>query len=569
MTELYHAYTLPPIPGAENYLMGGLTLDPVDPDLFYVIDYSESSYTNLRSVRAVRDACGHVIAWDGDSALVANIPYGDANIIEGPRDSFVFTEWPQNHISQLADGDTSTTWRTDMGPLGITSAAPHTGFGGGVAGLARIPVGYSTTGQLRTMTYGGDYYSLPFTEDPTTGRLNFGQTTYLLNLTGGPGGMAYVPDGSPGLTGRQLIVLEYNSSKVSAYQTDNQGTPIPSTRTEILSWGSGAWGGGLADPVSGDLYWAAWNGDNRIHVISGFSQPECDSDADCHDALSCKLDTGECVEPDPDADGDGIFDIDDNCPDTANADQADQDEDGLGDLCDDDADGDGDLNDSDCDDLDPSRFHGQFEICDDAIDNDCDGLIDLDDSDTDCDGDAVNNGVDNCPEDFNPGQEDLDLDTQGDACDDDDDGDGVHDLGDNCPRNANADQADFDNDGAGNICDADSDGDGVPDFDGDLCHFTTSDANAGVPERGLGKNRWADVDGNGTFDTSGKNPTGRAYTMADTAGCSCEQILTNCGYGNGHYKFGCSNSVMDSWTATGEYAGGLVGACKEEYPPHQ
>ena len=41
----------------------------------------------------------------------------------------------------------------------------------------------------------------------------------------------------------------------------------------------------------------------------------------------------------PDADGDGVADADDNCPDVANAGQEDADEDGLGDACDDTPDG--------------------------------------------------------------------------------------------------------------------------------------------------------------------------------------------------------------------------------------
>ncbi len=40
------------------------------------------------------------------------------------------------------------------------------------------------------------------------------------------------------------------------------------------------------------------------------------------------------ISPDFDSDGDGIPDIDDNCPHTANADQADADGDGIGDVCD-------------------------------------------------------------------------------------------------------------------------------------------------------------------------------------------------------------------------------------------
>jgi len=53
---------------------------------------------------------------------------------------------------------------------------------------------------------------------------------------------------------------------------------------------------------------------------------------------------GEFAE---DTDGDGVNDLADNCVDIANADQADLDGDGLGDVCDDDRDGDGVLNDAD------------------------------------------------------------------------------------------------------------------------------------------------------------------------------------------------------------------------------
>ena len=52
-------------------------------------------------------------------------------------------------------------------------------------------------------------------------------------------------------------------------------------------------------------------------------------------------DDGDEPAVDEDRDGDGVVDGDDNCPDVANADQANQDGDGLGDVCDDDADGNG------------------------------------------------------------------------------------------------------------------------------------------------------------------------------------------------------------------------------------
>ena len=79
--------------------------------------------------------------------------------------------------------------------------------------------------------------------------------------------------------------------------------------------------------------------------------------------------TADCGD-DPDSDGDGVPDADDNCPDVANADQADTDGDGAGDAC-----------------------------------------------DPDDDDDTVPDGDDNCPLVANADQADTDGDGTGDACD--------------------------------------------------------------------------------------------------------------------------------------------------------
>lgn len=174
------------------------------------------------------------------------------------------------------------------------------------------------------------------------------------------------------------------------------------------------------------------------------------------DANSKATDTDNDNQPDcvdTDDDNDGVPDTNDNCPLVANANQADDDSDGIGNAC------------------DPNPNDGPTG---------------------DLDGDGVANNADNCPNIANSNQADFDADGLGDACDPDDDndgvmdandlcpntpaglqvnaagcpdvdGDGVADTVDNCPNTANSDQADFDHDGIGDVCDPDDDNDGDPD----------------------------------------------------------------------------------------------------------
>ena len=91
----------------------------------------------------------------------------------------------------------------------------------------------------------------------------------------------------------------------------------------------------------------------------------------------------------------------------------------------------------------------------------------------DRDEDTIKNLDDNCPADFNPGQEDDNFNGIGNICEPPDfDGDGIEDALDNCPVDSNAGQLDTDNDGAGDACDLDDDADGLSDLDEINIHGT-------------------------------------------------------------------------------------------------
>ena len=96
---------------------------------------------------------------------------------------------------------------------------------------------------------------------------------------------------------------------------------------------------------------------------------------------------------------------------------------------------------------------------------------------------------------------------------------------------------------------SDADADTLPD-DVDACPGTVIPE--AVPTVSLGVNRWALVDGDTAFDTvqpPGGNG-GLAFTLADTRGCSCAQIVAALGLGSGHTRFGCSTEALQQWVTS-------------------
>jgi|GEM_PF-1413835 len=88
------------------------------------------------------------------------------------------------------------------------------------------------------------------------------------------------------------------------------------------------------------------------------------------------------------------------------------------------------------------------------------GFLTLVEGAMDPDGDSVIGSFDNCPDDFNPDQEDVDGDRVGEVCDEcpgdainDPDEDDYCGLVDNCPVEYNPTQSDGDIDGIGDACD--------------------------------------------------------------------------------------------------------------------
>ncbi|WP_100658159.1 Ig-like domain-containing protein [Alteromonas flava] len=99
-----------------------------------------------------------------------------------------------------------------------------------------------------------------------------------------------------------------------------------------------------------------------------------------------------------------------------------------------------------------------------------------------------------------------------------------------------------DHDGLVLFVQMDSDNDNIIDAL-DMCAATSVPETA--PEKGIKPNHFALLDGDIWFDTAGKAK--ESFSLVDTAGCSCEQIVEQQGLGKGHLKHGCSVGVMKNW----------------------
>jgi hypothetical protein len=176
--------------------------------------------------------------------------------------------------------------------------------------------------------------------------------------------------------------------------------------------------------------------------------------------------------------------------------------------------------------LDAVRINGEVIVVEEP-DTDVDGILDV---------------QDNCPLVSNREQLDFDADGSGDECDSDDDNDGLLDVDEKNGCQQNSDTT------CGVVVEVDEDTDGI--IEEDLCPYTKIDQ-AGSDR--LLPNHWR-YTGAGWMKGSLHRGIVRhnVYTMNDTRGCSCDQILEVL---SGHFnkpskrlqKFGCPSGLIEEF----------------------
>jgi Thrombospondin type 3 repeat len=192
----------------------------------------------------------------------------------------------------------------------------------------------------------------------------------------------------------------------------------------------------------------------------------------------------------------------------------------------------------------------------------------------DSDNDGVLDTDDNCPTVANPGQENYDGDSEGDACDDDDDNDGVLDVNDNCQFTANSGQENYDGDSEGDACDNDDDNDGVLDVN-DNCQFTVNPGQENCDGDSEGDACDADDDNDGIADEGDAHPCSNSDATVNIDGCdsgvgnvqisggsNMMDLIGDCAANaTNHGEFvSCVAHLTNAWKAAGIISGAQKGA---------
>jgi hypothetical protein len=278
--KYYTAYDLgpPPPPAGQGpaYFdpLGGCIVDPANPNRLYFVARSEENASSIWSVGLQRDKCGHIRSFVGPSQHVVDVPNADANFVLRAGGGFFLSLYPTAQVAEL-DSAMNLLTIHDLQPLGVAAGGSSPG------GLALVPSGYAHAGELRAVSFpDGEWFSIDIAKGSPA--YTFKSATDITTLANGPGGIAYVPAGSPGFPNPSVIVTEWirpglpftPGQHVATYEIDGDQDPIPSTRADFFPMFYGPWGA-YFEPVTGDFFFLQWYVPPADHIVEvrGFVPP--------------------------------------------------------------------------------------------------------------------------------------------------------------------------------------------------------------------------------------------------------------------------------------------------------
>ncbi|MBL0871275.1 MAG: hypothetical protein IBJ18_11945 [Phycisphaerales bacterium] len=259
----YTVFNLGTPPGVPQPL-GGINF--LDRDTLLIGGSANNGSGAIYRAPITRAPNGDITGFAGNATLYCTAPNIDGGLWFFPNGTIGFTTYADNTLRQVKPFETTPARVDNLTTLGVSSS---TGTG------TIIPQGFNGAGNLIIGSYSASrWYILPWAEDdnvPFTHILSPALPTSVA-AGNGPEGIVYVPQGSPLFPNQSVLISEYGAGRVSAFAIDNNGLPIPSTRTDFVTGLSGA-EGGVLDPFTGQFLFSTFGGSGRVVVVRGFGSP--------------------------------------------------------------------------------------------------------------------------------------------------------------------------------------------------------------------------------------------------------------------------------------------------------
>jgi len=243
--------------------LGGINFLPGNPNIMLIGGAANGTAAALYTIAVTRGAGNVITGFSGTATQYCTAPNLDGGLAIAPNDTIFVATYPNNLMHQILPGSTVPDRTTALAALGVAGTTGTCQF---------VPSGFPGAGRLKVASYtASTWHDLPYTPDGTTGLFNLGSVTNSITIGGGPEGIVFVGAGNPAFPVASTLVSEYGSGRVTSYQLDSNGDPIPSTRRTFLS-GLGGAEGGVRDPLTGNFLFSTFGGGNRVLVVEGFNR---------------------------------------------------------------------------------------------------------------------------------------------------------------------------------------------------------------------------------------------------------------------------------------------------------
>ncbi len=219
--------TVPKLPPA----YGGLTFDPKDANRLLIGGLAGTQKAEIYEVRVKRAPNNHITGFNVASPIAKAPGIGkggiDASLAYSPQgDVLFYTSYDDNSIGQIKRSSRIPTKQINLTSLGIASST---------GALAFVPKGFVGENRLKITSYTTNtLYDTTITPDKA-GTYNIVAPSKSIKLSGGLDAMIFVKAGKPGFFKDSLLIAEFDTNNVSAYQLDSKGDPIPSSRQNFIA----------------------------------------------------------------------------------------------------------------------------------------------------------------------------------------------------------------------------------------------------------------------------------------------------------------------------------------------